>query len=259
MTDRWVNSMIKNVIKNQIRKTGMVRELEMKNEELISQINELRTEIKVLRRQLIFSERDNQKLQQERSEQVGFSLKCGLRGVSPDEGKPIIIKYILENIRKDARILDVGFGSGVYGKLLRALYYQNIDGIDVYGKNTEELGLDKIYDNIFIENILYFDFDYYDLIIMGDVLEHLELESAKKLLQGFIDGKKCSSLIVSIPYEYEQDELYGNTHEKHLQSEVTAEYMEEHYPYLKLIDSSIMAHSDSILAVYIWNRDVITN
>lgn len=178
----------------------------------------------------------------ERSQMVGFSLKTNLRGVSADEGKLSVLKYILENIEKDAKILDVGFGAGIYGKILRAFYYQNIDGLDVYGENIEEMGLDKIYDNIFIENILDFDFDFYDLIIMGDVLEHIDLKEAKKLLSRFINNNKCDHVIVSIPYEYEQDEVYGNKHEKHLQSEVTAEYMEEYYPYLKLIDSGIMAH-----------------
>lgn len=246
--------MLKRLIKNQFKKTGMFRELEMKNEKLKGQINELKNEIEVLKNQVNLLEGENKKLLFNKFDIVGFSLKRGLRGVSPDEGKPAIMKYILNTISKDAKILDVGFGSGVYGKLLRAFYYQNIDGIDIYDKNIEEMGLDKIYDNIFVEDILDFDFDYYDLIIMGDVLEHLELESAKKLLLRFIEDSKCGSMIISIPYEYEQDELYGNTHEKHLQPDVTAEYMGEHYPYLKLIDSSIMAHSNSILAVYVWNR-----
>lgn len=150
--------------------------------------------------------------------------------------------------------MDVGFGSGVYGKLLRAFNYQNIDGVDVYDKDINEMGLDKIYDNIFIENIMDFHFEHYDLIIMGDVLEHIELESAKELLRGFIENNKCSFMIISIPYEYEQGELYGNSHERHLQDEVTAEYMKKHYPYLKLIDSSIMVHHGSTVAVYVWNE-----
>ena len=262
--------MIKRMIKNQIRKTGMVKELERENENLRGQVVDLEKDnVNLrgqvvdlekdnvnLRGQVVDLEKDNQRLMTERSQMVGFSLKKNLRGVSADEGKLAVLKYILENIGKDAKILDVGFGSGVYGKLLRAFYYQNIDGVDVYDKNIHEMGLDKIYDNIFIENILDFDFEYYDLIIMGDVLEHIELESAKKLLSRFIDDNKCSKIIVSIPYEYEQGEVYGNKHEKHLQPEVTAGYMEEHYPYLKLIDSEIMAHNGGIIATYIWDGDM---
>ena len=199
-------------------------------------------------------EQAKQKYSFERSEIVGFSLKNNIRGISTDAGKTNIIKYILENISKDAKILDVGFGSGVYGKLLRAFYYENIDGLDIYGENIKEMGLDVIYNNIFIENILDFDFDFYDLIIMGDVLEHIELDSAKKLLSRFIDGNKCNHIIVSIPYEYEQDEVYGNKYEKHLQPKVTYGYMKENFPYLKLIDSEIMTHNGGVIATYIWNR-----
>lgn len=250
--------MIKRVIKDQIRKTGMVKELELKNKNLKTQLILLEKENENLKGQLTNLKIENERLLAEGSEMVGYSLKTNLRGLSPDEGKPTILKYILENIRKDSKILDVGFGSGVYGKLLRAFYYQNIDGVDVYDKNIHEMGLDKIYDNIFIGNILNFDFDHYDLIIMGDVLEHMELEAAKNLLSSFIENKKCSTMIISIPYEYEQEELYGNPHEKHLQPEVTAEYMEKHYPYLKLIDSFTITYSGSIVAVYIWNKHEIT-
>lgn len=245
--------MIKRFIKNKIRNTGMVKELKMENEKLKTQLIICGKENENLKVHLNNLKVKNKKLISEVSK-TDLSLNRNLRGVSPDECKPTIMKYILENIKKDAKILDVGFGSGVYGKLLRAFYYQNVDGIDVYDKNICEMGLDKIYDNIFIENILDFDFEHYDLIIMGDVLEHLELESAKELLLRFIDNNKCSRLIVSIPYEYKQGELYGNSHEKHLQDGVTAEYMEKHYPYLKLIDSSIMAHSGNIVAVYVWNE-----
>jgi hypothetical protein len=76
------------------------------------------------------------------------------------------------------------FGSGVYGKLLRAFYYQNIDGVDTYDKNIHEMGLDKIYDNIFIEKS-WISILNTTIIIMGDVLEHIELESAKELLKGY--------------------------------------------------------------------------
>lgn len=175
--------MIKSMIKDQIRKTGIVKELEMVNSKLENQLIFSEKENEALKSQLTNLKIENERLSTTNSELVGYSLKTNLRGVSPDEGKPAIMKYILENIRKDAKILDVGFGSGVYGKLLRAFNYQNIDGVDVYAKNIHEMGLDMIYDNIFIENIMDFHFEHYDLIIMGDVLEHIELESAKELLR----------------------------------------------------------------------------
>ncbi len=61
---------------------------------------------------------------------------------------------------------------------------------------------------------------------MGDVLEHLNLESAKNLLSRFIKEDKCEHMILSIPFEYEQDKLYDNEYEKHLQPDINEEYME---------------------------------
>ena len=40
-------------------------------------------------------------------------------------------------LKKNQKVLDVGFGSGVYGKLLRTFYYRHVDGIDVFDKNLE--------------------------------------------------------------------------------------------------------------------------
>ena len=267
--------MLKSFMKKQIKKTGLVKELEIKNNNLHATLkdaqiinNDLRDQIKSLRDQIknlettnkIYGDRinslsaDKKNLKEKEMNKAGFSLKTNLRGVSADTGKPSILKYILENIEKDSNILDVGFGSGVYGKLLRAFFYQNIDGLDIYGQNINEMGLDKIYDHIFIENILEFDFEHYDLIILGDVLEHIDLNNAKKLISNFVEKDKCNHIIVSIPFEYEQDEAYGNKHERHLQPCVNENYMAEHYPYLKLIESEIIPNCDSILAFYVWNK-----
>jgi len=91
---------------------------------------------------------------------------------------------------------------------------------------------------------------------MGDVLENIELKSAKKLLSRFINENKCNHILISIPFEYKHDEVYGNKYEKHLQPDVTEEYMKKHYPYLKLINSEIIPDPGSIIATYIWNKNL---
>lgn len=248
--------MIKKLIKNRIKNTGMVRELHNNNKNLQKQLIELDKFNQQLTEQINFLKSDNENLQlklKEKSELVGFSLNGNLRGLSSDEGKIPVLKYIVENVDKSAKILDVGFGAGAYGKLLRSLYYQNIDGLDIYPNNIKELGLDKIYDNIFIENILDFEFEFYDLIIMGDLLEHIELKYAKKLLSNLMENK-CDQIIISVPYEYEQDELYGNKYEKHLQPDMNELYMKKHYPDLELAE---ITNSDSghLIATYYWKKD----
>ena len=80
-------------------------------------------------------------------------FKHEIRGSSVDSGKIIFLKWLFKNVEKNERILDVGIGSGVYGKLLKTFYYENIDGIDIWPNDINETGLNYIYDNIFIGDI----------------------------------------------------------------------------------------------------------
>jgi 2-polyprenyl-3-methyl-5-hydroxy-6-metoxy-1,4-benzoquinol methylase len=244
--------MFREFLKEQIRKTGMIRSLEIDNSKLRSSLKSLKTDNENLKKKVELLE--GSKIEISKPDPKNFT-----RGVSTDAGKPAILKYILENIGKHEKILDVGFGSGLYCKMLRAFNYKNIDGIDIYDAGIVESGLDKIYNHIYIGDILDFDFEYYDLIIFGDVLEHIELDKAKKLLYVLIKENKCKNMVVSIPYEYEQEEQYGNKYEKHLQSQVNKEFMEEHYPYLELIDSSIIPNKGSIIATYIWKKTAVND
>ncbi len=177
------------------------------------------------------------------------------RGFSTQTGKQEIIDYIKQNISKDAKILDAGFGCGIYARLLRKEGYNFIDGVDIYEHGIKELKLDKYYDNIFITDILEFDFTYYDLIILGDVLEHLSPEDSKQLLENWICDSKMGRLIISIPYQLKQSGTHQNPHEEHLQSQVTAEYMKVNYPYLNLLYSGEMVDvPGKIIAVYTWQK-----
>jgi ubiquinone/menaquinone biosynthesis C-methylase UbiE len=54
-----------------------------------------------------------------------------MRGFSTITGKNMMIRYILENLKTTDKILDVGFGQGAYGYLLRQYGYRKIDGVDV--------------------------------------------------------------------------------------------------------------------------------
>ena len=171
----------------------------------------------------------------------------------------------MQNVEKNEKILDVGIGSGVYGKLLKTFYYENIDGVDVWPKDIEETGLNYIYDNIYIGDILDFEFDHYDLIIMGDVLEHISLKESKELLNKFINGK-ASKLFIQVPYMYEnKNAWHGNEKEIHLQDEINKEYMEKEFPFLKLlkiqtVDKELTAvgrktGKDTEFATYVWKKN----
>ena len=194
-----------------------------------------------------------------------YMFKKKIRGSSGDVGKTIFLDWVLNNVDRSEKILDVGFGGGVYGKILKAFYYENIDGVDVWPENINEMGLNFIYDNIFIENVLDFEFEKYDLIIMGDVLEHMSLEDSKKLLNKFINGK-ASKLFIQVPYMYENHhEWQGNPYEVHIQDEIDEESMEREFPFLELLKiDTVPAHTtalgrktgeDTHCATYVWFED----
>lgn len=145
--------------------------------------------------------------------------------------KDQIRRWIYLNISKKFKILDVGPGCGTYALLLPDFDY--IDCVEVFEPYVDRFYLKLLYRNVFISNIMDFKFDYYDFIILGDVLEHLSKEDGIKLIDEICT--KCKQLLVAVPYLYEQVEVEGNKYEIHLQSDLTQEIMSERYPQLKLL------------------------
>ena len=144
--------------------------------------------------------------------------------------KPEIRQWFIENVPTSKRVLDVGPGQGTYSELLRELGYR-MDAVEVFAPYVDRFDLRDKYDNVYVANILEFNWKDYDFIILGDVLEHLTKEDGQQFMKELqFYGKQC---LVAIPYTMEQDgEEYGNTYETHLQSDLTPEIMKERYPTL---------------------------
>lgn len=140
--------------------------------------------------------------------------------------------HMKENFDTEISILDVGAGSGSYGILLKETF-PNIDGIEIYPNYSDMFNLKQSYRNLYIGNILNFDFSQYNYIILGDIIEHLSVNDAFLLLHDiFMHNIKC---MVSVPYLFEQGEEYGNKHEIHLQSDLTHEIFLQRYPTMNLL------------------------
>lgn len=67
-------------------------------------------------------------------------------------------------------------------------------------------------------------------MLTGDILEHMTVDDGQVLLKRLV--QHCRELIVIVPYEYPQHELYGNKYEIHLQPDLTLENVPERYPML---------------------------
>lgn len=146
--------------------------------------------------------------------------------------KEEVKNWVYSNFDKNTKILDVGPGSGTYWNLLHDKF-KHIDCVEVFTPYIEEFELKKKYENVFVSDILKFEYEYYDLIIFGDIIEHLEVSDAQRVLNYAYD--KCKDFIVAVPYLYEQGECHGNTHEIHKQPDLTPEIVLKRYRYLKLL------------------------
>ncbi|KUG25113.1 glycosyltransferase [hydrocarbon metagenome] len=127
-------------------------------------------------------------------------------------------------------ILDVGVGFGRWGILSREFlevwesrnnskdWKVLIDGIEIFPGAIEDYHY-RFYNNIYIADATEFVKkmeQHYDLIILGDVLEHISKEKAEKFLLDCL--KKSDYVLLNIPIGkyWKQEEKYGNTHEQHL-------------------------------------------
>ncbi|MGB3241881.1 MAG: class I SAM-dependent methyltransferase [Candidatus Omnitrophota bacterium] len=109
-------------------------------------------------------------------------------------------EYFLDLVRDldvDSRVLDVGCGEGLYLELLRGLGFRNISGIDpsdaMVSKALEKnLSVEKKY----LQDVK--EKEIYDVVVMIDILEHLDdpgaaLQKVNEIL------KKGGLLLMNMP------------------------------------------------------------
>lgn len=131
------------------------------------------------------------------------------------------INYIQNNFKKNIKILDVGAGAGTYSDYLKPLGFENIDCVEVFEDYINNYNLSSKYSKVILGNIIDVDvnFNEYDLIILGDVLEHISELNAIQ----FISKIENIPTIIAVPFESPQGEHFNNKYEIHLQDDLTLE------------------------------------
>lgn len=101
------------------------------------------------------------------------------------------------------RILDVGPGHGKAAVLLREYLTEppeQIDAVEAHRPYVEAFGLRALYDNVFVTDVVDLPSERlagYDVVLMADVIEHLDKPAAVDLL-GRIPGR----VVISTPVEF---------------------------------------------------------
>ena len=139
-------------------------------------------------------------------------------GTSHPETKP----WILDKIReyKPKSILDVGAGSGTYADLLKDNGYTRatIDAVEVWEPYVKEFNLNSKYRRVYQTDIRDFDQYHHDLVIFGDILEHMSIDDALNVWE--TASIYCAHAVISIPIiHYHQHAINGNPYEEHIKDD----------------------------------------
>lgn len=152
---------------------------------------------------------------------------------SYDYGKVDVCNWIRKNIPKDATILDVGACDGKWRTLLSE--YGEMYACEIFEPNADIIS--DMYNHVFVGDIYDYRYDHFNLVIFGDVIEHMPVPRA----QAVLEYAKAHSdfIIVGVPFKYPQGSLYGNQYEEHLQPDLTMELFNERYPGFEVLAQPI--------------------
>ena len=140
---------------------------------------------------------------------------------SYEAGKPEVCAWVRTNFH-DAKILDVGACDGLWRRLLPEY---TMDAVEAFEPSAAAL---VGYRSVFCGDIADFKYFWYDLIIFGDVIEHMTVEAAQSVIE--YAKPRCRDMIVAVPFLYPQGAIYGNPYEVHIQADLTDAVFRERYP-----------------------------
>lgn len=149
---------------------------------------------------------------------------------SADEGKGFFQDWLIHFAKPLGfkTFLDIGAGAGKFGQIIRNVFGREVtvDAVEIFEPYIERHHLSTIYNRIFLTDVMRLGPTYpYDLITIGDTLEHLSYTNAIDVIKGF--KGVCRFIWVQLPlkmewrkwslgYQQSEDEWKENPAEKHL-------------------------------------------
>ena len=143
-------------------------------------------------------------------------------GFSDPINKPWTQEKIIE--LKPTTVLDVGAGQGVYLDLIKQGLGAGVivNAVEVWQPYIDQFDLENRYNKLFAMDVKNMTNFAYDLVILGDVLEHMSEQSAVELWDRISQQAKYA--IISIPIiHYHQDAINGNPYEIHVEEDWNTE------------------------------------
>ncbi|SAL11103.1 hypothetical protein AWB64_00359 [Caballeronia sordidicola] len=160
-----------------------------------------------------------------------------------------VIFHILQDNKIDTEVLDIGFGGGNLGEMIRRnpdTSHWSVDGIDGFLPNCHNQNLfgKKLYRNVWhglAQSMPSDMFSKYKIICLLDVIEHLTLDTARWLLRTLLTGMgEDSYLFISTPlWFYPQGNIQSGDLEEHLIG-VPASSMMALMPYMYAVNAPLV-------------------
>ena len=150
-------------------------------------------------------------------------------------------------------MVDVGPGWGKYVTILRPILQDvTFTAVEVWGPYVRDYRLESKYEKVVVADIRYVSWDKIgraDVVIFGDVLEHMSAEEASAVYQSA--GEVCDYLIISIPVsKASQGEVHGNPFETHVEDDWSHEKVMSTFPGIAFAQVSRNEKQDILIGVY---------
>lgn len=116
-------------------------------------------------------------------------------------------------------VLDVGPGVGTYAKLLAGPDVRRMVGLEVWEPYLTTYSLARFYDELIVGDVRTTDLPEVDVVILGDVLEHMTRSDALAVWERAAAAAR-RAVYLSLPIvHYPQDEIEGNPFEVHVEED----------------------------------------
>jgi len=147
---------------------------------------------------------------------------------SDPDNKAVAAEWLSEI--QPVTVLDVGPGAGAYGQIARTISsVGRVDAVEAWEPYLAEFGLRNLYDNVFVEDVRDRQDFTYDVVIFGDVLEHMTKEDALRIYE--LARIQAKWILFSIPIIHLPQGAYaGNPFEIHVHDNWTHEEILDWFP-----------------------------
>jgi predicted TPR repeat methyltransferase len=155
---------------------------------------------------------------------------------------------------KPGVVLDIGPGQGTYASLCKTPGEYWI-GIEAWAPYIEQFSLNDLYESVIVADVRHLNLDTLprtpDLVIMGDVLEHMKKQEAKDVIKDMLE--RYGKVIISVPLKHlDQGAWEGNWFETHIDHW----HHEEMLQYLKGLGVSAEFKTGKVLGYYLCENSV---